>query len=173
MRFKVTVGEVMKKKIVVVNPTDTIKKAADIMKKARIGSVLIVDRKDIRGILTTSDIVYKHVAGGRGKRVKDIMSTKIVSIHPKKTIEDASRLMVKKRIEKLPVIKDEKLMGLITSNDILKIEPALLEVLLERMKLGGKRFSVPQIQYAECEICGNYSDDIEERDGAYVCSKCR
>ena len=154
MKFNVSVKEVMTRSIKSINASDPIGKAAKMMKKYRIGSVLVMSGNKAAGILSTRDIVYKHIAMGKGKTAKDIMSKNMIKISPDKTIEEAARLMVSKKIEKLPVFAKEKLVGIITNNDILKVEPALFDILLERMKMGA-------------------SDDVREVDGVYTCAECR
>ena len=171
MKFKVLVEEVMKRNIISVGMDDSIEKAAKLMKKYRIGSVLVMGEKQLKGILTTRDIVYKSVASGKGKVAKDIMSKDVISISPKKTIEHAAKLMVEKKVEKLPVFEMNKLVGIITNTDILRIEPALFDILLERMKIGSRGTTEPG--FGQCEECGNYSDDIDEVDGIYKCGECR
>lgn len=173
MRFKALVKEVMRKKIKTVRMNDPIKKAARIMKKNNIGSVLVMNKGVVEGIVTDRDIVFKFVALKKGNMAKDIMTKDPVTISQKKTIEDAALLMAKKKIEKLPVIDNGKIVGIITSNDILKIEPALFNILLEKMKIGQPAKFVREINFGECEICGNYSDDIEEKNGEYMCKECR
>ena len=88
------------------------------------------------------------------------------------SIEDAARLMVKKKIEKLLVFDKGKMVGIITNNDIISIEPALFEILLERIKMGGTPQS-DMSDYAQCESCNNYSDSVEEVDGEYICGECK
>ncbi len=172
MKLKVLVGEVMRKDVMKVSMDDSIKKAAQIMKNKKIGSVVVFGEKNVKGIVTTSDIVYKYVAESRGEKVSNIMTTELVTISPHKTVEEASKLMVEKSIEKLLVMDKDRLLGIITSNDILRIEPALFEILLERMKIGAS-LNAEAAEFVECEVCGNYSDDVEETDGVYKCEECR
>ena len=139
MRFSALVGEVMRKEIKKVDMDDTVEKAARIMRDERIGSVVVTGEKNVKGIVTTSDIVYKHVAAGSSGKVKDIMSKNLVTIDPRKTIEEAARLMVKEQVEKILVFDMGRLVGIITNNDIIRIEPALFEILLERLKLARKK----------------------------------
>jgi predicted transcriptional regulator len=173
MKFNVLVKEVMAKSIRSINADDPIVKAAKLMKKYRVGSVLVMSGKKVVGILSTRDIVYKHTALCKGRIAKDIMSNDLVKISPNKTIEEAARLMVSKRIEKLPVFDKDKLLGIITNNDILKVEPALFDTLLERMKMGAPRTRTGAEGFIQCEACGNYSDDVKEIDGVYMCEECR
>lgn len=172
MKLQANVREIMKKNVVTVTPNMSIRKIARIMKNKRIGSVIVKQQRDIIGIVTTSDIVYKYVAMKKGRYAKDIMTKKLIKISPNKTIEHAAKLMAKKNIEKLLVFEKGKMIGIITSNDILRVEPTLIEILLERMKVGGKREEI-EPEFGECENCGNFSDDLEEVNGMWLCEECR
>jgi len=173
MKYNVLVREVMKKNVKCVAPDDRVEKAANIMKKEDIGSVLVMDKYNLVGILTTTDIVYKYVAGKSGKFVRDIMTKDVVRISPNITIEEAAMLLSKKKIKKLPVFDKGKLVGIITATDILKIEPALYEILLERMRIGSKQKIKREIDYGQCERCGNYTSDLIEIEGEQICEDCR
>lgn len=172
MKLNVLVGEAMTKDIKRVDASDSIEKAARMMRDEKIGSVVVMGEKRVEGIVTTTDIVYKHVAGKKGATVSDIMSAEIVKVSPSDTIEEAARTMVKHGIEKLLVFDDEKLVGIITNNDVLRIEPAIVEILLEKMKMGAQK-PERDMPVAECESCGNFSDSIEEVGGVYLCQDCR
>jgi len=54
------------------------------MKKNKIGSVMVMKGKTLLGILTTRDIVFKFVAGAKGKKAKDIMTKEVICISLKK-----------------------------------------------------------------------------------------
>lgn len=172
MRYKVLVKEVMKTDVKKLDINDPVEKAAKMMKTFNISSVVVFSGNDVKGIITSEDIVYKYVAERKGQRVSDIMSEKLLSIPSNKTIEDAARIMSEKMVKKLLVMENDKLVGIITTTDILKIEPALYEILLERMKIRGSAFREPSKAPVQCEICGNYSDDVVEIDGVWVCSEC-
>jgi len=168
MRLNATVEEVMKKDVKTVNLEDSVEKAAEIMRDNKIGSVLVMGDKNVKGILTGMDIVYKYVAEKRGGKCKDIMSEELVTISPNKNIEDAARLMTAKNIEKLPVLKFGKIVGIITNNDILRVEPALFEILLEKLKMGAT-VKEDISQFGQCQECGNYTDNISSG----LCEECR
>ena len=171
MRFTALVGEIMRTDIKKIGMDEPIERAAKIMRDERIGSVVVIGEKNVKGIITTSDIVYKHVAASHGETVKDIMTTELVTIEPNKSIEEAANLMVKKGVEKLLVFDGGRLVGIITNNDILRIEPALFEILLERIRMAGGAGNGPGL--TACESCGSYSDSVEEVRGAYMCADCR
>lgn len=173
MKLTVTVKDVMKKNVKTIDMNDSINKAAKTMQENRIGSVVVMGQKNVKGIITTRDIVYKHVANGNGKTANDIMSKDLVSIAPDNTIEDAARLMVKKGIEKLIVFDRNKMVGIITSTDILTIQPTLFEILLERMKIDGGPIKEDQVEFNQCQRCKKYSDEVDEVNGVYLCADCR
>lgn len=171
MKFTVLVGDVMTKNIKKIDINDTIEKAAQIMRDEKVGSVVVAGEKNIKGIVTTTDIVCKHVASKKGPQVKDIMSTNLISISPSATIEEAARLMVRNSVEKVLVFDRDSLVGIITNNDIIKVEPAIVEILLERMRMAGPR-PPSDVAVSACEECGAYSDSIEEVNGVYLCAGC-
>jgi CBS domain-containing protein len=174
MRMNVTVKEIMKIEVKTVSLDDTIEKAAQIMKKNKISSVVVIGDKNVKGILTDSDVVYKYVADRKqpGTKVADIMTRDPIIITPDKTIEDAARLMSEKNIKKLLVMDHGKMVGIVTDTDIMKIEPALFEILLERMKIRGPAVKEAPSALVQCEMCGNYTDDAKEVDGVWLCSEC-
>jgi len=172
MKLNVLVGDVMTHSVKIVDSAETVERAAQIMRDERIGSVIVTGDRNVKGVVTTTDIVYKHVAGKKGQRVSDIMSTDLIRISPAETIEEAARKMVKHSVEKLLVFDRERLIGIITNNDIIKVEPAIVEILLEKFKIGAP-FPGADHSITECESCGNYSDTIEEVNGTYLFSDCR
>ncbi|MBI5331961.1 MAG: CBS domain-containing protein [Candidatus Aenigmarchaeota archaeon] len=174
MRLKALVKEVMKTNVITIDADSSIKEAAFLMKDNGIGSVIVTGAKHVKGIATAEDIVYKHVADGVGKKISEIMSEKLITIDPEKTLEQASELMEKHSIKKLPVMKSDKLLGIITASDIARIEPILFETLIEGMKIGRKSLK-PLSKTGpteQCETCGNFTDDIHEVNGEWICSSC-
>lgn len=173
MKLSTTVREVMTKRIKAVPINASVKDVAEIMKRNRIGSVVVLDKKkNVVGIVTKSDIVFKYVLKGK-KKLKDIMSKKLIKISPNKTIEDAARKMVKFGVEQLLVFEKGKFVGLISATDILKVEPALFEVLIENLRMKGPIYREEESTFGVCESCGNYSDDLREVNGLWICPECR
>ena len=174
MRLKALVKEVMKTDVITTDIDSSIKEAADLMKDHGIGSVVVLGSKRIKGIVTAEDIVYKHVADGIGQKISEIMSEKLITIDPDKTLEQASEVMEKNSIKKLPVMKGDVLLGIITASDIARIEPLLFETLIERMKIGRTplRSGSKSGPTEQCEVCGNFTDDVHEADGEWICANC-
>jgi CBS domain-containing protein len=137
------VRDVMNKNVVVAEPEITVKEAAGTMSQYHIGSLVILKDKKIVGIITERNILIA-VAQGKDAElttVEEIMSKNLVTVATDKTVEDAVNLMIEHKIKKLPVVDDDKLIGIITASDILVVEPKLIEGIanLISIKLPGYR----------------------------------
>lgn len=98
----------------------SLKEAAKFMADNSISCVLIVDGDELEGIVTERDVL-KLVSNDISvlkKPVKDVMSTEIITISADSYIDDAAELMTKYKIKKLPVMDKDKLVGIITSTDL-------------------------------------------------------
>lgn len=99
----------------------TISEAARIMDHKLIGSVLIEENSKIIGIVTERDILRKVVAKGKNAEttmVKDVMSYPLVTIDANEDALEASRIMDEKRIRRLVVTENGKVVGKVTANSI-------------------------------------------------------
>ncbi len=174
MKYQAFVKDIMNSEVKTVDIDDPVSKAATMMRQFRIGSVLVMGGKHIKGIVTAEDIVYKYVAEKRGEKVSEIMTRDPISIEPSKKLEEAARIMTEKKIKKLPVVEGGRLVGILTASDIVKVEPALHDVLLEQLKITSPGAPEPPrgSQMSQCEVCGNYSDEVEEVDGVWTCNEC-
>ena len=78
-------------------------------------------------------------------------------------------------IRHLPVVDDKKLIGLLTLKDVLKIEPQLFELLVEKFELreeGRKPLNKREPNEGICQTCGEYAGELKTKDGVMVCSSC-
>lgn len=170
------VEEVMDESPVFVDPETTVQEAAELLKKNReTGSLIVKDREEIKGIVTNCDIVEKYVVERRGDKVRDVMTQDLVTVSPRREIEEAALIMVKRGVERLPVMEDEDLIGVISANDIIKVQPSLYLELTEGLKLGEERFGEVSTNrdVGQCESCENYSENLEEIEGQMLCEECR
>jgi CBS domain-containing protein len=132
------IKDVMNRNVIAVKPETSVREAAKVMAKYHIGSLIILEENRIAGIITEGDILRKVIVEGKDldeTKVRDIMTEKVFTIEPDKTIEDAVRLMMEKKIKKLPVIENEKLVGIITASDIMVVEPKLIEAIASLISL--------------------------------------
>jgi len=173
----IIVKEAMKTNLVVVKPTMTVLESAKIMKKRKIGNVLVVEKKQAIGILTESDILKKIVAEGKNAKetlVKDVMSTPIVVIDPYITLEEAMKIMTKCNVRRLPVIEKGELIGIITQKDITRLSPVLHDISKEwyDIKVRDESCYKRQIFSGKCEDCGTLSSNLKNIDGRLLCEDC-
>jgi CBS domain-containing protein len=120
-----TVREILNKKgnkVASMEKTHAVLEAAKKMNTERIGSLVVVDGDSVVGIFTERDILTRVVAAGRNPettRVGDVMTSPVACCRRETTIEECRAVMTTKRIRHLPVVEDNKLLGIITSGDIL------------------------------------------------------
>jgi len=134
--------DIMVQNVVTVESAMSVKEAAKRMNLYEIGCLIVVDEGKAVGIITERDILTKVVEASKnaGKtKVKEIMSTKLVVGSPDMDVVDAARLMLQKKIKKLPVVTDSKLVGLVTFTDIvrtMRMEPEMMNVIKDLTKSG-------------------------------------
>ncbi len=104
-----------------VHPKATIKEAVQRMKNEEVTSLLVLDAGKLVGIFTSRDYLFED---DLNKSVSEVMTPKekIISAKPGIALAEAKKLLHQHRIEKLPLIEDDIVKGLITTKDIMKIE---------------------------------------------------
>jgi len=177
MKKDVVIKEAMKYNPIIVKPTISVLSAAKLMKKHRIGNVIVVEGEQPVGILTESDILKKVVAEDKKPKdvlVKDVMSTPVIVTDPYISLEEAMKTMGKCNIRRLPVIEDGKLIGVITQKDISRISPILHEISREWYDITSKDESYVKYQIfsGKCEDCGTLSTNLKNVDGRLLCEDC-
>ena len=102
----------------------TVLEATQAMAEKQIGSLLILERGDMVGIVTETDMVRKVIAArlpASSTPVGAVMSYPLIQIDINHTVRDASRLMAEKRIRHLAVTEDHKVVGLLSVRDLVKM----------------------------------------------------
>ena len=135
------VRDIMSRNVKTVRVDDTVLDAVKKMNKFRIGSIIVVSGGRPVGIITERNILHRIVepcADPRVIKAKDIMSSPLITIESNATLEEASRMMVRHGIKKLPVIDDGKLVGIITTTDLVRASPVQLGIIEELLKAGPK-----------------------------------
>ncbi len=126
------VADFMSKTLITAKLDTPISECAAIMKTENIGSLLIVSDGEFRGIVTERDISRDVVAEDLDPDIvhaKDIMTSNLITADPDTTLYDAMVLLGTNKIKHLPVVRDNKILGIITAMDILRVEPSYIEVL--------------------------------------------
>jgi CBS domain-containing protein len=122
-----TVGECLSKKgstVYSVGPNATVYEALKLMADRNVGAVVVMDdEKRIHGIFSERDFARKCTGEGmstRTTRVREIMTTLLVTVNPDTRINECMALMTEKRIRHLPVMDGEKLVGVVSIGDVVK-----------------------------------------------------
>ncbi len=164
--------EIMSREPVTVAPDLTVDKAAAIMRDRGVGSLIVIDGTMAVGILTERDIVTKIAAANRSPaslRVRDVMTSPVISIPPHEDVEEAARKMSARRIRRLPVLEDGRLVGVVTENDILRLLPNLVELTREWARAGMLEAVPSEIAEGHCDVCGVLSNELTRDGKLLVC----
>jgi len=176
---EVLVREVMSSPVIEAEEHETAEDAAKKMMKYGVGAIIVTgQRGEPVGIVTKTDLVNKVIAKNlkpNEVKLKDIMSTPLQTIDPDARIEDALRKMNKLKVNRLAVIYKNRLAGLVSIKDILRVTPEILEIVRENMKIMGVSFPRSKEGYIEgyCDNCGEWSDMLLNVEGRYLCEDCR
>jgi CBS domain-containing protein len=128
----------MTKNIKTVKTDDTVHDAVKKMNKFDIGSVIVVSSGRAVGIITETNIMRRIVEPRMDPAtvwVKDIMSSPLITVESNAALEEAAKIMAEKRINRLPVMDGDKLLGVISSSDIVKASPTQLGILEELVRV--------------------------------------
>ena len=112
-----------KTEVYAVKPEDTIYEALRLMADKNIGAVLVVSEQKIEGILSERDYARKVILLGKTSRatpVSEIMTPNVVCIEPVWTADQCMALMTEKRIRHLPVVENQRLVGVISIGDVVR-----------------------------------------------------
>ena len=168
---RVTVGQVVKRKAVIVHPGDTIHKVAMILAKNKVGSAVVVENDEIVGIITDRDILNKVVAkekDPKSVRVAEVMTENPITIEDDYEVQDAIDKMMDKGIRRLLVTRLGRPIGFVTAADLLA---ALNTYNTEEAE------EEPETEvYGICELCGQYGPlyrVIHEGAERWVCENCK
>lgn len=117
------VKDIMKKTVISVDSSLTVKDTAKMMKDAGVGCVVVTENNLSIGIATERDFVRKIIAAERSSStpIKEIMSSPLIVISSDETVWELAELMKQRRIHKVPVIDQDKLVGIVTSTDLTKL----------------------------------------------------
>ncbi len=119
-----TIRQILDKKgnqIFSVTPGTTVYETLKLMADKNIGAVLVLDEGKLVGIMSERDYARKVILKGKFSKetpVNEIMSSNVICIDPDQTIINTKAVMIQKRIRHLPVMEDDKLVGIISIGDV-------------------------------------------------------
>jgi len=130
------IEDVMIEEVVSVPEKAAVRKAAELMNKHEIGCLVVVKKRKPVGIVTETDMVRKVILGSidpKETNVAQIMSTPLVVGDPEMDVDEAARIMRTRKIKKLPVVKKGRLVGLITTTDMVR-SPEVMRMMIRTIE---------------------------------------
>ena len=106
-----------------IGANDSVYEAIRLMAEKGIGALVVTDGDSIAGIITERDYARKVVLMDRSSKatpVRDIMSKAVRFVRPDQTTEDCMALMTERRMRHLPVIENDRLIGMVSIGDLVK-----------------------------------------------------
>lgn len=177
MKTKIRVKDAMTMHPITISVKKSLKDCAKLMRKSHVGGVLVVKGKKLVGIVTEQDIVHKVIAKGKSSldiELDNIMETELITVNSDLDIYEAMMLMRDEDIRHLPVVEKDKLVGIITVKDILRIEPQLFDFVVAKYELREqKKKPLFRGDTGICELCGKLTDKVYNTKGSKVCKNCR
>jgi len=117
------VHEIMKKNVISIDASMTALDAAKMMDDASIGAIVVLDGGIAVGIITERDLVRRIVAKGKplSTNVKEVMSSPLVVINPDDSVWELAQLMKQRKIHRVPAVKEGRLVGMVTTSDVVRL----------------------------------------------------
>jgi CBS domain-containing protein len=106
-----------------VEPSIMVYRAIELMCEKNIGGLLIVENEKLEGIFTERDYARKLILKGKSSKntpISELMTKNPITVSPETTIDDCMGLMTGRKIRHLPVVEDNRLVGLISIGDVVK-----------------------------------------------------
>ncbi|MBH0161113.1 CBS domain-containing protein [Fictibacillus sp. 26RED30] len=114
------VSDIMTRNVDYVTPQDNVYEVAVKMKQDNVGVIPVCENDQIIGVITDRDIVVRGVAEKRpgSTKVSDVMSDNLFTGSADMTVEEATELMADKQVRRLPIVENNKLVGIISLGDL-------------------------------------------------------
>jgi len=135
MDGKVKLKEVMTDGVIAVEADSNIVEAASKLRQEDIRGLVVIDDEDAVGVVVCRDIAYDVIAEGEGAReteVRDIMSTDLIVAEEDELLDDVAMAMSKNEVSRVPVVRGDMLVGIVTQSDILRAWPGFAEIMQEQ-----------------------------------------
>ena len=109
--------------VVSITPDTSVFDALKVMSEKNIGAVLVMEDEELVGIFSERDYARKVILAGRSSKtteVKELMTCKVYCIDPSRTIQDVMELMNEHRFRHVPVMESKKVIGVLSSGDVMR-----------------------------------------------------
>lgn len=117
-----TVKDIMTKEVVTIDNSKSVFEAAELMTSKGLGCLIVVVKGFPVGIITERDIVKRIVAkrGSPDVKVIEVMTKDLITVSPDTSLREAARIMSAHKIRRLPVLKNNRLVGIVVASDFVR-----------------------------------------------------
>lgn len=171
-----TIKEVMTDGVIAVEKDQTVVEAAELLREEGIRGLVVVENGEAVGVVVCRDLAYQVIAEQRDPsetKVEDVMSTDLIVAEEEERLDDVAMAMIQNNVSRIPVVRQDMLVGIVTQSDIIRAWPGFAEVLDEREALEAEFAPREAAQSGVCEDCENYSEDLQASGGIMLCPECR
>ncbi|TDX50948.1 CBS domain-containing protein [Orenia marismortui] len=139
--------EIMTKEVITVTPEQTVKEVAKVLTDNKISGVPVLEDGEVVGIVSEGDLIVrdkklnfpnyvyfldsvfylesfekfeKDFKKMVGVKVKDIMTTDLITVSPDTSVEDIATILTEDEVNRVPVLQDDKLIGIVSRGDIVR-----------------------------------------------------
>ena len=110
-------------KVISITPETTVYEALTIMADKNVGALVVLDGETVAGIMSERDYARKVILHGKSSRelqVREIMTARVYYVHPGQNVQDCMVQMTDKHVRHLPVLEENRLVGIISIGDVVK-----------------------------------------------------
>lgn len=120
-----------------IHPDDSVLELIKLMAEKEVGALPVMEDRRLVGIVSERDYARKVILKGRSSKqtpVKDIMTTNVLCAQPEQTVEECMALMTEKRVRHLPVVEAERVVGMLSIGDLVKVIIADQRYMIEQLE---------------------------------------
>ena len=124
MKIYDTIRDILKKKgreVWSITPESTVYRAIEVMADKHVGALVVIDGDKVVGIISERDYARRVILSGRSSketRVEEIMASPVIFVEPNHAVDECMRIMTNNHIRHLPVIQQEKVIGIVSIGDL-------------------------------------------------------
>jgi CBS domain-containing protein len=122
----ITVKDILQTKgheVISITPDTTVYESLTIMADKNVGALVVLDGETVAGIMSERDYARKVILHGKSSRelqVREIMTSRVYYVRPEQNVQECMAQMTDKHVRHLPVIEDDRLVGIISIGDVVK-----------------------------------------------------
>ena len=115
------VVELMNKNVITCHPSEKLNTILNKLELFKIAGMPVLDKGRLIGIISQSDILKGIKTGSIGDlSVADVMTTHVITVSPTESAILVAKLMIEKHINRIPIVDNDKVVGIVTRGDIIK-----------------------------------------------------